>query len=177
MEKLPAFFKLKVRGLANGTHPVDISASASDLDVPIFHGNIRVHGEIIVSERLQLHLHIETTGTFICDRCAIEFDRAMTHDIEIFYIAPQLAKDSEENDYIHVFDPLYTNEIDFTEDIRDALILSIPMKILHDPDCQGVDLGGEPIRMDERMAKLGSLYERLREEEMNSEAGDGVSQG
>ena len=75
------------------------------------------------------------------------------------------------------FIPQQTFEIDFTQDVRDALLLSIPMKNLHSPDCKGVQLDGEPARLDERLAKLGSLYDRLREEEMNSGSTGSVSQG
>src|SRR5439155_11095861 len=96
MEKMPALFKLKVRGLASGSHPVDLSAPASELDIPMFHGDIRVHGEILAGNRLALHLHIEAEGTFICDRCAIEFEKVMTPDLDILYVPPELAKDIEE---------------------------------------------------------------------------------
>ena len=177
MEKLPALFKLKVRDLGTGSHPVDLIAPSSELDIPMFHGDVRVSGEIIVSERLELRLHVQATGTFTCDRCAVEFERTMNPELVLLYVPPQLAKDVEEDDNIHTFIPQQTFEIDFTEDVRDALLLSIPMKNLHSPDCKGVELDGEPVMLDERLAKLGSLYERLREEEMNSDASGGVSQG
>ena len=82
----------------------------------------------------------------------------------------------EEDDNIHIFD-VQTSEINFTGDVRDALILAIPMKNLHSPDCKGRDLNNGEILIDERLASLGGLLERLREEEMNSGASGGVSQG
>jgi uncharacterized protein len=170
MEKLPALFKLKVRGLGLGPHPVNLSAPAQMLDLPMFEGEVKAEGKIIVSDRLELHLHLEATGTFICDRCACEFEKTLTPNFDLLYVPPQLAKVGEEDDNIHVFDPLQTSEIDFTEDVRDALLLAIPMKNLHSPDCKGIELGGEPVLIDERMAKLGGLYDKLREEEMNSDA-------
>ena len=51
------------------------------------------------------------------------------------------------------------------------------MKILHSPDCEGIEIGGEKVALDERLATLGSLYERLREEEMNSGEPGSVTQG
>jgi uncharacterized protein len=170
MEKLPALFKLRIRGLSNGTHPVNLSAPADQLDLPMFSGDVKAQGELVISDRLALHLHLEAHGTFICDRCACEFDKTLTPDLDLLYVPPDLAKDVEEDDNIHVFIPQQTSEIDFTEDVRDALLLAIPMKNLHSPDCKGIDLGGEPVLLDERMAKLGGLYDRLREEEMNSDA-------
>jgi len=164
MEKLPALFKLKIRDLGTGSHPVNLVAPSSELDIPMFHGDVRVFGEIMVGERLELHLHIKATGTFNCDRCGVEFEKTMIPDLDLLYVPPQLAKDIEEDDNIHTFIPQQTYEIDFTEDVRDALILAIPMKNLHDPNCQGVDLGDNQIMIDERLASLGSLYERLREE-------------
>jgi len=177
MEKTPALFKLKIRGIGLGSHQVDLSAPADQLDLPMFHGDIHAKGELIAGNRLELHLHLSATGTFICDRCAIEFEKTLTPDLDLLYVPPELSKDLEEDDNIHIFNPLSTNEIDFTEDIRDAVLLAIPMKNLHSPDCKGVDLGGGEVVIDERLAGLGGLLEQLREEEMNSEAQGGVSQG
>jgi uncharacterized metal-binding protein YceD (DUF177 family) len=177
MKKIPAHFKLKIRGLGIGSHPVELSVPADQLDIPMFHDNVIVHGEIIVSDRLELHLQIEGNGTFICDRCAVEFDKTFSPHLDLFYVPPQLAKDIEDDDNIHTFDPQLMNEIDFTSDIRDALLLAIPMKNLHDQDCEGVDLGAGQKMIDERLSSLGNLYERLREEEMNSDAPGSVSQG
>ena len=81
----------------------------------------------------------------------------------------------EEDDDIHSFDA-QTDEIDISEDVRDALLLSIPMKNLHSSDCKGVDLGGNEIVIDERLSGLDGLLKQLREEEKNSEAHGGVSQ-
>lgn len=177
MENIPALFKLQIRGIGIGSHPVDLSAPSALLDIPMFHGDVHVKGEMIVSDRLELHLHLEATGTFVCDRCAIEFERTFTPYVDLLYLPPLLVKDIEEDDNIHYFDAQRTNEIDFTEDIRDALLLAIPMKILHSPDCKGVELADKEIVIDERLASLGGLLERLREEEMNSDAPGGVSQG
>ena len=176
MEKFAHLFTLKIRGLSLGSHPIELSVPAENLDIPMFHGDIYAKGEIIVSDRLILHLHLQATGTFICDRCAIEFEKTFSPDLDLLYVPPLLATDSEEDDNIHIFEP-QTNEIDFTEDVRDAIILAIPMKNLHSPDCKGVDLAGDEVLIDERLASLGGLLERLREEEMNSDALGGVSQG
>ena len=177
MENLPALFKIKIRGLALGTHPVELTVPADKLDIPMFYGDVRAKGEIKVSGRIELHLKLEAIGTFNCDRCACEFERTFTPDLDLVYLPPELSKDVEEDDNIHFFDPQTTNEIVFTEDIRDALFLSIPMKNLHSPDCKGLDIGGEDIEIDERLVSLGGLLEKLREEEMNSGAPPGVSQG
>ena len=116
-------------------------------------------------------------GTFVIVGWAIRFEVTFTSAVECCYVTPLLVKDIVEDDNIHYFDAQRTNEIDFTEDIRDALLLAIPMKILHSPDCKGVELADKEIVIDGRLASLGGLLERLREEEMNSDAPGGVSQG
>lgn len=177
MENKSAHFKLKIRGLGLGSHPVDLSVTAEKLDIPMLHGDIHAKGEIVIGTRIELHLHLEGAGTFICDRCAIEFERTLKPRLDLLYVPPDLAKDVEEDDNIHLYDPQTTNEIDFTNDIRDAMMLAIPMKNLHSPDCKGVDIAASEVIVDERLAGLGSLLEQLREEEMNSGATPGVSQG
>src|SRR5437764_442532 len=174
MEK--ALFKLKVRGLSSGLHNVDLAAPASKLDVPMFHDDVRVTGQMEIGNQVRLHLGIAADGIFICDRCAREFEKTMHTDLDLYYVPQQLANDLEEDDNVHVLDP-HRDEIDFTEDVRDALLLAIPMKILHSPDCEGIEIGGEKVALDERLATLGSLYERLREEEMNSGEPGSVTQG
>src|SRR5258705_13207318 len=116
MEKMPAFFKLKIRGIGLGSHQIDLSVPAEKLDLPMFHGDIHARGKIVVGTRLELSLHLEAAGTFICDRCAIEFEKILTPDLELLFLPPDLSKDLEEDDNIHVFDPQTTNEIDFTND-------------------------------------------------------------
>ena len=90
MENIPALFKLKIRGIGLGSHQVDLKAPAEKLDLPMFHGDINARGELVVGSRLELHLHLEATGTFICDRCAIEFDKTLTPDLELIYLPPEL---------------------------------------------------------------------------------------
>jgi uncharacterized protein len=166
MKNIPAHFKLKIRGLGNGSHPVDISVPAEDLDIPMFQDRVHAEGTLAVSDRLELHLGLRAAGNFICDRCGIEFERTLEPHLDLLYVPPQLSKDAEEDDNIHTFDPQTTNEIDFTNDVRDALLLAIPMKILHSPDCKGIELGAAEIQIDDRLASLGNLYDKLREEEM-----------
>jgi uncharacterized protein len=168
MENIPSLFRLKIRGIGNGIHQVNLSAPANKLDMPMFSGDVKAEGEMIVGEQIELHLHLEATGSFICDRCISEFEQTFTPKLDLYYVPPQLAKDIEEDDNIHIFNQ-QTNEIDFTPDVRDALLLAIPMKNLCRDDCEGVELAEKEFVTDERLASLGSLYKHLREEEMNSD--------
>ena len=83
MEKFVHLFTLKIRGLGIGSHPVEISVPSVQLDLPMFYGDIHAKGVIIVNDRLVLHLHLKATGTFICDRCAIEFEKTFTPDLDL----------------------------------------------------------------------------------------------
>jgi uncharacterized protein len=176
MEKVADRFTLKIRGLGHGSHPIDIAVPAKSLDLPMYHGDITAKGQITVGERLLLDLKLEATGSFICDRCGCDFERTFRPEIQLLYVPPQLSTSLEEDDDIHLFDA-QTSEIDFTDDVRDAVLLAIPMKNLHSPECKVAIAGEEMAVLDDRMLALGGLYDKLREEEMNSEGAEGVSQG
>ncbi|MDP4229145.1 MAG: DUF177 domain-containing protein [Bacteroidota bacterium] len=176
MEKVEDRFTLKIRGLGHGSHSIDIAVPSESLDLPMFHGKITAKGQITVGESLLLSLRLEATGSFICDRCGCDFERTFRPEIQLLYVPPQLATSLNEDDDVHVFDT-QTNEIDFTEDIRDAVMLAIPMKNLHSPDCKPLIAGEEKGILDDRLSALGGLYAKLREEEMNSEGTGSVSQG
>ncbi|MEI8134739.1 MAG: DUF177 domain-containing protein [bacterium] len=174
LEQFPSLFRIKVRGLGSGKHRINLHAPVAELDLPMYHGEIGVSGEALIAENVHLHLQIECEGDFICDRCGIEFTRVMRSEIDLFYVPPELAKDAEEDDNIHTYDPQQSSEIDCTADIRDALLLAIPMKNLHSKDCKGIVLLDEPREIDERLSGLGNLFDKLRQEELNSDEKKGV---
>ena len=64
--------------------------------------------------------HLNATAEFICSRCLKEFDRIVEKDFDIQY-------------------PLDKSErfIDISQDIRQEVILSYPVKFLCKPDCRG----------------------------------------
>ena len=93
-----------------------------DSDMISFKDNIRykLHASM-VSSGVLVKGSAETNYNGICGRCLEEFKGSLAdHDICLFY------------------DELYGAELDVSEDIRDALVLEIPINCICDENCAGL---------------------------------------
>jgi uncharacterized protein len=105
------------------------------------HPNVRSEIDIVVDvEKSSPHFFIKnrvrTVGQFVCDRCLEEFTRPIEEQTRVvFSSSPEMVELASEE--IH---PLTRDavEIDITGDIRDALILALPVKSVCKPDCRGL---------------------------------------
>lgn len=172
---------IKVRGLGDGPHPVRIEGDASLLDYAAYHGQVVVYGTLLrEGERIQLDLTASAFGDFDCTRCATPFSRTVRASVKPRFVPQRLERDPDDPD-VHVFDAGHDAFIDITEDVRDALILAIPMKHLCRPDCKGIcsicganrnaeDCGhSEELEGTLGFAALKSLGERLRAQEIRED--------
>lgn len=108
----------------------------------------------------------EVSGDFqlACVRCLREFREGFTRPVdEAFSSSP------EEEDY-----PIDSGTIDLEPMIRDVVVLSIPTRPLHEPDCRGLcptcgadrnvtDCGHSTEPVDTRWAPLAELFADARE--------------
>lgn len=177
---------IRVRGLDDGEHAIALEHDAKLLDFPEFEGKVRVDGTLIRSgERISIRAVASSKGDFECTRCAEPFERLIKADLELEFVPPRLEGDPEDPN-IHVFEPLSIPFIDITQDVRDALALSIPMRHLCRPNCKGLclvcgaDLNRETCAhqsdiekeeeapaVSQHWSALKGLQERLRAEEEN----------
>jgi len=110
---------------------------------------------------------------FQCTRCLREFPGKLTGKLEEYYsLNPEDDTSAEEDDpFGEAVAVLFGDEIDLTAPIREALLLSIPMKILCSPDCPGLcpkcgrprsgeGCGCEEPDVDLRMAPLMELLKK-----------------
>jgi uncharacterized protein len=168
---------LKVRGLAQGENPISLGFDAKVLDFPGFSGNGTLSGMLVRSgDRLDLQASVSAEGEFECTRCADSFHDRILAPLRLQFVPPSLAQE-EGDPNVHVYDPVGTSEIDILPDIRDAVILAIPMKHLCRPDCRGLcPVCGKNWNREEcacseseeqsgALAALKGLRERLRAEE------------
>lgn len=90
-----------------------------------------------VGEDYLVNLEVQSEGEFECDRCRDIFRRHVTGCVQSLYTF-HAERDWQEIDKdIKVLEH-HLNEIDITEDVRDALILAVPVKILCHESCKGL---------------------------------------
>src|SRR5581483_7306729 len=110
-------------------------------------------------------------------RCAETFQERITAPLHLQFVPASLVRDIDYPNVIE-YDPLSSQEVDILGDIRDALVLAIPMKHLCRPDCKGVcPVCGKNKNVEacdciekedqsEAWSALNGLRERLRAEEV-----------
>jgi uncharacterized metal-binding protein YceD (DUF177 family) len=163
---MPRSFKYRIRGLAAGHYPVDLAGDTTPLDMPPFFGDAHAKGALVAGRYLHFHLDLSAEGHFICDRCGREFDRSIGAELDLYFVPHgEHHRPTADDLYIHEYDPQQVTDLDLSEDIRDALLLAIPMKMLHSPDCTGIPLSAFEPEEDEKTEVLKGLYEKLRKEE------------
>ncbi|HET6402858.1 MAG TPA: DUF177 domain-containing protein [Candidatus Kapabacteria bacterium] len=168
---------IKVRGLAQGENPISLTFDASLLDYPGFHGKGMLSGTLKrMGDRLDLQAEVSAAGEFECTRCADTFQDRISAPLRLQFVPPSLAQE-EGDPNVHTYDPVGASEIDILQDVRDALVLAIPMKHLCRPDCKGLcPVCGKNWNREEcscsdseeeigALAALKGLRERLRAEE------------
>lgn len=132
---------------------------------------VRVQGSVIVSKTLiSFHLHISGQMVLPCSLTLEDVDYPFTiQTIESFQLNDHVEVDEAENEIIHSIEGQY---IDLMPIIKENVLLSIPMKIVH-PDAK-VKQSGEGWEfvteqkkkdaIDPRMAKLAEFFKKDKRE-------------
>ncbi len=115
------------------------SALTSELGIAEnFQENINVDASLEKTTRqLYLRAQVSTKVKFQCDRCADDFDLPIQTSYNMCYTYDE--KDSEflpddELRTIHIGTPY----LELVDDVRDIILLTIPMKLICKENCQGL---------------------------------------
>jgi len=130
--------KIKISGLENGTYEYDFEADIEKIELsePLFG---KCNANVVLNKfDDQIILEASTTAgaNFICDRCGREFMQSVRSKYKMIYLLRSI-EDAEEEINITYLSP-DTHIINLSNDVRDYMILSIPMKRLCKEDCKGL---------------------------------------
>lgn len=133
--------KIKIASLQMGLNQwhEDLEPSLLELDVNTYSSLVGVDIEAVRSlGRIEVKVVSESTGHFLCDRCGEPFEMRVGGEYTVIFVERDRPfPDEMPGDDLRSY--LYgQEELDITTEIRDALILSIPMKVLCRPDCLGL---------------------------------------
>ncbi len=87
-------------------------------------------------EKYFIHVHLITLAHYSCDRCLEEYDRDLTADFQLVYSKEERVVAVDDDDFRLLGDK--QTEIDLRDDIRENILLVIPMKHLCDEECKGL---------------------------------------
>ncbi|MGO9481200.1 MAG: YceD family protein [Candidatus Kryptoniota bacterium] len=131
--------RINISNLSEGTHEYEFEESPSNVKLDErFSKQISVKVEL-EKRRRQLFLtgHVKTSGKFVCDRCLAEFEKDVSVDYRMTYVQDQDDAGEVDEDEITVIHRS-TNEIDIDEEIRESILVSVPLKLLCKEDCAGL---------------------------------------
>ena len=133
---------IPLKNLKDGVHEFRGTSSAGRLgiDEDVFAGDIFT--DITVDKRgFNYHIVIESrsAGTFCCDRCLEQFEMEIKNKSRILYtgdksLVDTMSKEKEDVRFIKPDDI----EIDFSDDIKQFLLLEIPYKKVCKEECKGL---------------------------------------
>lgn len=131
--------KLNISKLSEGVHTYNLETEAADLGLDDrFDSTIKIDAALDKSGRqLLLEAKVRTEGLFTCDRCVENFRRPAGATYSLVYLQESPAStepETEDTKYIS----LDANMIDLGEDVRQFLLLALPVKILCREECKGL---------------------------------------
>jgi len=116
-----------------------VSPGELELNGSPFNGKVSVQLDVDKrSGKIPVSIKAKSVGRFTCDRCGEEFDREIEGKCSIMFVMREqpLPDEMPGDDVRSYFSG--QSELDVTSDIRDALLLSIPFKLLCSEDCKGL---------------------------------------
>lgn len=144
--------KIDINKLSIGLHELEFEETGEELNLrnnEMFPNPIRTKIQLDKTEtHIYLKARVGSTAHFSCDRCLKEFDREIDGEIKLYFEMVSHGGrshlvddgiDPEEED-IRVFRP-GQKEIDLSSDIRDTVLLTVPMKLVCAEDCKGICSG------------------------------------
>ena len=131
--------KIRISGLSNGLHEYHFSTVPSKLGLEKnFTKPVEV--DVVVDKTLRqvyLKSNIKTSGLFSCDRCIEEFERLVDTQYSTVYLYDEQDNGRYVKDEVQIIGP-DTVFIDLSDDVRQMMLLSVPLKLLCKEDCKGL---------------------------------------
>jgi uncharacterized protein len=138
-KNLSTLMRIQVASLSDGKHAYRFDALASDLGLPEhFREPVTVDVTLDKSgNQIVLRASVRSGGVFVCDRCLGEFSRALSPSYHVYYVRDPAEGERFDPAEVQVLSPALT-AIDIAEDVRQTLLLSVPLKLLCAEECRGL---------------------------------------
>jgi len=129
--------KIKISNLHDGEHDYEFIVKGKDLELDEIETVEDIHIKVKLYKSVnQFDLRVNLNGKikFECDRCLDDYNHDFTNSFEIIYkfdFSHELESSDSGNDEIRYINP-NSAYIDLKNDIRDFIMLSVPLK--HAPE-------------------------------------------
>ena len=165
--------KVQVSHLQDGHHTLELSEPVDTYDlekIARFIGKINAVIELDKrSSDYYASVRMDANAEFECNRCLESFEKSLQEKIRLVFTSDEKLLGSDDDDIRQIASNQF--ELDFTDDIRDALSLSIPSKLLCTEECKGLcsrcgknlnegDCDCENDEIDPRWEALSKLFSK-----------------
>ncbi|MEO6696192.1 MAG: DUF177 domain-containing protein [Ignavibacteria bacterium] len=123
--------KINISNLQDGEHIYSFTATSKELEIE----TVDIASDVLIEANLyktgnQFDLNVKISGKFklLCDRCIEDYVQGFDNSFEVIYKFDFVQDDIENDDDDIKFIPPKTNYINLVEDVRDYIVLSVPMK-------------------------------------------------
>ncbi|MDZ7359211.1 MAG: DUF177 domain-containing protein [candidate division KSB1 bacterium] len=136
--------KISLASLSEGLHTFNFVERLAEFGLEN-HPNLNDEVKIRIdmekrSPQYVLKSFVQIGGRFACDRCTCEVEKKLSGEGQVIYSSDQAMLELSDADEIHYLAP-DAKEIDLTPDLRDTILLAIPMKLLCSEECRGLCAG------------------------------------
>lgn len=131
--------KIQVGGLSDGVYQYALSEDAALLGLDEHFQNQVAANVTIEKSGSQIFLMamISVRGKFECDRCLARFESTLSTSYRTFYITEGAPPGNIDPMELQIVPPGFS-VIDMSEDVRQSVLLSVPLKLLCSEGCKGL---------------------------------------
>lgn len=122
--------KINIGSLREGSEQLDLTADPKEmgLDEKIVKNGLGISLDLFKATH-QLDVKAKITGimTLVCDRCLDMYEMPFETNFEVVFVLKSPREEEINEEGIRTYSP-YMKTIDLTEDIREYVLLSVPMR-------------------------------------------------
>lgn len=131
--------RVPVQHLTEEPLRLEMQCPASAVGLEGFLGDIEVVADIRrIGQRALLHCTVRGVAASVCDRCAEPFDGTFTAEYEQWYAFDAHGVPDEDDSQEAVVISGDEREVVIDEDVRENMLIAMPMKRLCREDCRGL---------------------------------------
>lgn len=129
---------IKITNLSNGVHCFDFDKSVEDLNIDdLFYGTVKANIKLDKSaHQIVIDADAAARYKFLCDRCSVDSEADLLVKFQLVYIFSSQRVESDDSNVKYIAPDV--DKIDISEDLKEYLDLSLPMKNLCNPECKGL---------------------------------------
>jgi uncharacterized protein len=131
--------KIQLGGLSEGIHRYRLESEPSEVGLGEHFTNVVVvHATLDkTGNRVFLQAKVEVAGTFTCDRCVVEYEMPVRTSYRMYYVVEASETEGIDPSEIQIVPPGFM-VIDLSEDVRQTVLLAVPLKSLCTDQCKGL---------------------------------------